>query len=48
MDCAKSVRNRFDLENLLVTRGPDGMCLVMNNDKITSIVFIGVISRISR
>ncbi|MBW1893173.1 MAG: bifunctional D-glycero-beta-D-manno-heptose-7-phosphate kinase/D-glycero-beta-D-manno-heptose 1-phosphate adenylyltransferase HldE [Deltaproteobacteria bacterium] len=37
LDCAKYVKDRFGLENLLVTRGPEGMCLVMNNNEIETI-----------
>jgi len=37
LDCAKSVQDKFGLENLLVTRGPEGMCLVTNNDETETI-----------
>lgn len=35
--CAASIRKRFDLESLLVTRGPDGMCLVKQDNHTDAI-----------
>jgi len=33
LQCARSVRKKFDLENLLVTRGPEGMCLIIDDKR---------------
>lgn len=33
LKCARSVREKFDLENLLVTRGPEGMCLIIDDER---------------
>ena len=37
IDAARTVRGRFDLERLLVTRGAQGMCLVGPEDNVTLI-----------